>query len=113
GLATALVVRALAGTHAAEVEAERGGTCLLECARDGRHHLVVHRAAEEGMRMRDDGDGHRSGWHCRSDLDRARRAVQQRAACGRRHQILSRSTTRPCTRCSSMISSMSDLSTYV
>src|SRR5205085_9724733 len=52
----ACVVRAGARSGAAEVEAQRGHVRSLQPARHAEHHLVVQRAAAEGMRMADHGD---------------------------------------------------------
>ena len=56
GLAAALVVHAFGRAHAAEVEAEGRRARFDERALERGDDLVVHRAAEERMRMRDDGD---------------------------------------------------------
>ena len=113
GLAAPLVVRALGRAHAAEIEAQRRRAGFREGARDRRHHLVVHRAAEERMRMGDHRHHARHGGVGSRDLDAAGRALDEGAIRRDGHQMSRRSTTRPWTRCSSMISSMSSLSTYV
>jgi hypothetical protein len=50
-LAAALVPGAFGAADAAEVEAHRGPAQLKQRPRDGLHHLVVHRAAEQRMRV--------------------------------------------------------------
>ena len=56
-LAFAFLVMPGAGAGAAEVEAERGHVRGLESARGAEDDFVVQRAAAEGMRMADHGDG--------------------------------------------------------
>jgi len=60
-----------------------------------------------------DGDVACVGRERRGDLDAPGRAVDEHAIGRGAHQIFRRSTTRPLTMCSSMISSMSSRSTYV
>ena len=110
-LAATLVVPAFALAHAAEVEAEGRRAGVGEGLRHRGHDLVVHRAAEERVRVRDHGNGHRVRGNRVGDLDDARGALDGGAVRLARGQIFSLSTTRPFTRCSSMISSMSALST--
>ena len=54
--AHAIVVGALAASDAAEVEAHHGKATLGERLVQREHHLVVHRAAVQRMRMQDQGD---------------------------------------------------------
>src|SRR5205085_12288390 len=84
---------------------------LDERAGERLHHLVVERAAEQWMRMRDErsADGRALGPIYRA-LDAAGRAGDEFLA-GARPHIFRRSTTRPCLKCSSMISSTSARST--
>jgi hypothetical protein len=83
--AAPLVVHAAARAHAAEVEAQRRPARLHEGTRERLHHLVVHGAAEQRMRMRDHGHatrrdtGGHAVWHIARHFDRARRAGQQQA----------------------------------
>src|SRR5918992_2990905 len=87
---------------------------LDEGAGERLHHLVVERAAEERMRVRDERYAPRGSFRLVDcALDAARGAGDELATGARPHYILRRSTMRPFCRCSSMISSMSDWSTYV
>ena len=54
--ADAVAVGALAFADATEVEAQGGGARVPGGADQGGHHLVIHGAAELGMRVADDGD---------------------------------------------------------
>ena len=112
-LAAALVVRAFARADAAEVRPPGRVAEVDEGARQRLHHLVVERAAVQRMRVRDERDAARLRLRARRPRTRSvppgRRSSSRRRAGA--HHIRSRSTTRPCRRCSSMISSMSARST--
>ncbi len=117
-LAATLVVRALGRADAAEIRPPGGVAELDEGARERLHHLVVERAPVERMRMRDQRDSARRRFRLiHRAFDAACRARDEYAARARalivlaRIYIFSRSTTRPCRRCSSMISSISAWST--
>jgi hypothetical protein len=85
GLAAPFVMHAFARAHAAEIEAERRRARLDEGARERRDHLVVHRAAEERMRMRDHRNRARRIGHRGGALDLARGALDQLAGGGGGH----------------------------
>src|SRR5205814_9814101 len=111
--AAPFVVAALGFADAAEVRPPGLVAELDEGAREGLHHLVVEGAAVERMRVRDQRDalGSPVGTIDRA-FDAAHRTGDELLA-GTRPHIFRRSTTRPCLRCSSMISSTSARSTYV
>src|SRR5690606_40775663 len=56
-LTRAVVERALAAAYAPKIEAQRGEAALLEHIEQIVDDLVVHRAAELRMRMKDERDG--------------------------------------------------------
>ena len=57
----AFVMAALAAAHSPEIKADCRPATLGEGARQCLHHLVVHGAAEQGMRVGNHGDTFRSG----------------------------------------------------
>ena len=102
----------VAGAYAAKIQPQgrvpqrdkRLGQCL--------HDFVVQRAAKKRMGMRDQRDAAPCcGGFTERYLELAHRAVDGKLLWRRGFQMRRRSTTRPFTRCSSMISSMSSLST--
>ena len=56
-LAHALIIFALTAADAAEIEAQHREAHVVERVVEVVDHLVVHRAAELGVRVQDDGDG--------------------------------------------------------
>src|SRR5437764_1102420 len=115
GLAHAIVERALALPDAAEVEAHAGIVERDEGLGERLRNLVVERAALLRMRVSDERDaarllvGMRRG-QVERDFERPGRTGDRGPLLSAR-QILSLSTTLPCTTCESMISSMSWRST--
>src|SRR5687767_10837956 len=111
-LAAALVVHALGLADAAEVWPPGLVAELDEGARERLHDLVIERAAEQRVRMRDEGDAlGRAVRLVDCAFDAAGRAGDELATGARPHYIRRRSTMRPFLTCSSMISSMSARST--
>jgi len=115
-LAPALVVAAGALAHAPEIGAQGGVAQADEGPGQGLGHLVGVGAAKEGMGMAHQGDaqGLFRGFH--QGVDGPGGAGNEQVFRVRAHgdqSIFKRSTTRPWSRCSSMISSMSSLSTKV
>ena len=107
-LAAAFVVHALRFRRPAEVRTPGLVAELDEGARQGLHHLVVERAAEERVRVRDERD---AAPRClrliNRAFDAAGEADDELAPGTGRIYIRNRSTMRPFNRCSSMISSIS------
>ena len=58
-LATSAIVRAFCSADAAKIESVRGCADVEQRPRQRRRHLVVHGAAEQRVRMRNDRDGNR------------------------------------------------------
>ncbi len=108
----ALVEYALAGPDAAEIQPQRTVACRQERFRKSLNNLVIERTSVERMRMRDQCNAAaRLTGIIGNHLESTRRSVNREPVLDRRFQMRRRSTMRPCTRCSSMISSISLLST--
>jgi hypothetical protein len=121
GLAGTGIVHAFGTADAAEIHPYSRITELVEGARQGLRDLVVHRAAVQRMRMRNQRDASR-GWKVvgGGQVERAFELTGSAAYeeffgldihAGMRVQIFRRSTTLPPIRWLSMISSISSLST--
>ena len=110
--AAPLVEHTIACAYAAEIQPQRAVTERDKRLRQRLHDLVVQRAAVKRMGMGDQRDAapRRAGF-VDGNLELSRRTVDGKLLWGRGSQMRRRSTTRPLTRCSSMISSMSSLST--
>src|SRR4051812_9961384 len=109
----ALVMRALALADAAEVGPPRLVAEVDKRSRESLRHLVVERAAKQRVRVGNEcGAARRAFWRVHRALY-ASCGPRDEFAAGARPHMRSRSTMRPCCRCSSMISSMSARSTYV
>ncbi len=110
--ATALVEHAVARTDSAEIQSQRTVRRCKKSFRQRLHNFVVERASIQRMRMRDQrhAAARRAGIvgdHLQPASGTVNRKTLQRC----RFQMRRRWTMRPLTRCSSMISSMSLLST--
>ena len=112
GLADAFVVAARRFPHAAEVRSPGDETQRDQRACEGLDHLVVARAAEQRMRVRNDRDPRRvARRQVERQVDRAGRTVDEQGPGRRVHSSRSRATGRPSRRWDSTISSMSLRST--
>ena len=113
GLADSVVESSFAVACAAKVESYAGVAQCNEGLGKRLRDLVVQRPALQRMRMRDQRDSARcSVGYVQCNFERACGAGDPRTQFAAR-QIFNLSTTRPCTTCESMISSMSWRSTYV
>jgi hypothetical protein len=111
-LAAPFIENTVTGAHAPEVHAHSNATLSEKSLRQRLHYLIVERPPVERMGMGNQSEAATSITRIVDNgLEVASRSSQQQALLSRQLQIRNRSTTRPFTRCSSMISSTSCRST--